>query len=185
MPIGQKAYSQAIAFPGQVMSIQTDTFSHSAQDETVNTSGETIPYGSFVVADPNAPAGTVGALALPSAAGQTIVGLAPIQGYWTRSGRNASNLGGEAGIPSGFNLTYFYKGVFAVVTETAVNRGDSVFVRHTDEDSPSANEYRGRIRNDAAAGNAAALAGDYRVLDNGVAGSVVRIELSFSSTLLV
>lgn len=183
MPIGQRAYSQAIAFPGQVMSIQSDTFSHSAQDETVNISGEVIPYGSFVVKDANTT--EVGALSLPSAAGQTIVGIVPIQGYWTRSGRNGNNLGGQAGIPSGFNMTYFYKGVFAVVTETAINRGDSVFVRHTNELAPTANQERGRIRNDNAGGNADALVGDYRVLDNGTPGSVVRIELSFSSTLLV
>ena len=186
MPVSAAQYQMAVAFPGQRLSIQSDTFGHSALQETINPTNEYIPFGSLVVASST----QSGSIELPSATGQTLVGLAPIQAY-QRSGLNTGGVdnGGVAGIPPNQPAHYSYRGVYAVVTETALTTSDTLYYRHTDEAVPAMYDGRGRIRNDDAGGNADQIPATelyrYRILEDVTAGQIARLEIDFAPTLLV
>jgi len=173
----QRQYSMAAGFPGQLASYQDYTASKSTLDECINAAIGYLPFGNFVVGVP----GVVGGLNVPTALGQVVVGLIPIQ-------HNQTGVNGESGIPPMRPMSYAYKGVYFVTTETPINRGDDVYIRKVDSATPGAYDQRGLIRNDDDGGNAELLSANkdhYRVLDSVVAGEVTRIELDLPSTLLV
>ena len=170
MPVSAGAYFMERGYEGQIASLQRHTFTKGTLEEMVNSTDSIIPFGRFVVEKTN---GLPGELELPSASGQTLLGIATISDRFERS------VDGTSGYPAKQSMAYLYKGVVWMLAETAMIRGGAVFVRHTASSTPGLHDAIGRIRNDADGNNADPLA-NVKVLENAIAGELVKLELDIS-----
>ena len=170
MPISAGQYSLDRFYEGQILSEQLDTFYKGIQEEYVNKEGAVIPYGRFVIDD------GYGEIKLPYATGQDIIGFAAFQDRFAR------NQDGTTGIPVDQAIGVLYRGIVAVKAETALTRGSTVFIRHTDNVAPLDNESRGLVRADADGGNADELV-TARVIEDVAAGEIARVRLNIDALL--
>lgn len=117
---------------------------------------------------------------MPSADGQTFLGVTTIQDVWEK------NADGTSGIPSKYPAHYLVKGIVWVRAEVAMSRGDAVFVRYAMKGTPGAYDAIGRIRDDvddvSSTEHADAIS-NVRLLDDVAAGGLARLELDLSPLL--
>lgn len=173
MPISAARYSMDTAYEGQIASLQNYTHIKGIQDGIVNSQASVLPFGRFVIEKPS---GEAGEIQLPSATGQTLIGVVPFQDRFEK------DIDGNSGIPAGQTAGVMVKGIVWVRAEDAMSRGADVYVRHTANVTPGTFEAIGRIRSDADTANADAVT-NVKLLDNVVAGGLARLELDLPTTL--
>lgn len=171
MPVPAAGYRMAEGYEGQVASLQCNTTIKGTQDGYFNSSTEYVPFGSFVVEDSTKDPGS---LTLPIA-GAKLLGVAIFNDRFERQAVDST------GFPPNATIPVMTEGVVYMVAETAINRGDQVFVRHTANATPGQYDRLGRIRNDADGGNAVGIPlTEAKVLDSVQAGELVRLEIRLS-----
>ena len=177
MPVSAGQYALERAYEGQFVTTTSNRLIIGTADEFVNGSltQDYIPWGRFLVeTTPGS-----GELDLPSATGQTILGVTGFTDIYMRKTDNPV----ETGIPYQQVISLLKVGRIALVAETDIALGDSLFVRHTDEVAPAAFDARGRVRNDASGGNADALpAGTFKVTHAALAGEIIEVIVDFPYT---
>lgn len=174
MPISSVKYDLEPSLNGNLVVTQNSVVEGSMFGYVSN---EDIPFGLFLVEN----ASNSSLLELPSAAGQNIVGAVFMADVFEVLSENPK----VSGVPQGYPIAKVTQGVMDLQVETPVITGvtTGLFIRHTDEASPTAIQSRGRIRSDDAAGNASAIAFAYRVIRGAPAGGLIRLQFDIRSNL--
>lgn len=154
-----------IGFEGQLASGQRFVNRVGTFSELFNGSSVFLPFGRFVVAN-----GALGDVRLPSATGQTVIGVTEFVHKYEK------DLDLNSGIPPMREVTLIKRGIIYMLAETALVANTNPFVRHTANPAPASFEGIGRIRNNADTAKADLFTGA-RVLRTVVAGEIVPVEL--------
>lgn len=104
----------------------------------LNETGAIIPFGRVITLD-----GTTRKAQLPSATGQTVLGIS----WLVQIYENELNANSDSGFPDGVMFDYLVQGEIAVYVEEDIALGDPVYFRHTANGAGKA--IVGRFRNDA------------------------------------
>lgn len=104
----------------------------------LNETGGLIPWGRVIVLD-----GTTKKPRLPSATGQTVLGIS----WLVQIYENELNGNSDSGVPNGSMFDYVAQAEIAVFVEETIVVGDPVYFRHTANGAGKA--IVGRFRNDA------------------------------------